>query len=175
MTSLDDVQPTVPPAARGPLLADRSVAVVHEWFGATGGSENVFLAIADLVPHARRIVLWADRDVEVKRLGLHETWLARTPLRRSKALALPLMPLAWRTVGEERYDVVISSSHAFAHTVRLGPPQRTRHLSYVHCSAAPAVRSSRSTSGSAGTCMPTQRTPVRCRRGSGDSGSATPS
>ncbi|MEH1027215.1 glycosyltransferase [Micromonospora profundi] len=135
MTSLDNVQPTVPPPASTPLLADRSVAVVHEWFGATGGSENVFLAIADLVPHARRIVLWADRDVEVDRLGLHETWLAKTPLRRSKALALPLMPLAWRTVGDERYDVVISSSHAFAHTVRLGPPERTRHLSYVHSPA----------------------------------------
>ncbi|MCO1597949.1 glycosyltransferase [Micromonospora sp. RHAY321] len=135
MTSLDDVRPTVPPASPAPLLADRSVAVVHEWFGATGGSENVFLAIADLIPHAQRIVLWADRDVEVERLGLHETWLARTPLRRSKALALPLMPLAWRTVGEDRYDVVISSSHAFAHTVRLGPPERTRHLSYVHSPA----------------------------------------
>ncbi|MET7877720.1 glycosyltransferase [Micromonospora profundi] len=135
MTSLDNVQPTVPSPASTPLLADRSVAVVHEWFGATGGSENVFLAIADLVPHARRIVLWADRDVEVDRLGLHETWLAKTPLRRSKALALPLMPLAWRTVGDERYDVVISSSHAFAHTVRLGPPERTRHLSYVHSPA----------------------------------------
>lgn len=135
MTSVDDRDPVTPPAARPPLLADRSVALVHEWFGATGGSENVFLAIADLLPHARRIVLWADEDVEVDRLGLRETWLARTPLRRSKALALPLMPLAWRTVGEGRYDVVVSSSHAFAHTVRLGSPERTRHLSYVHSPA----------------------------------------
>ncbi|WP_372492263.1 glycosyltransferase [Micromonospora cabrerizensis] len=135
MTSLNNAEPTAAPVTPTPLLADRSVAVVHEWFGATGGSENVFLAIADLLPHARRIVLWADRDVEVEQLGLHETWLARTPLRRSKALALPLMPLAWRTVGDDRYDVVISSSHAFAHTVRLGPPERTRHLSYVHSPA----------------------------------------
>ncbi|MEH0845676.1 glycosyltransferase [Micromonospora sp. CPCC 205711] len=135
MTSLDDTRPVVAPEVRPPLLGDRSVAVVHEWFGATGGSENVYLAIADLVPHARRIVLWADKDVEVERLGLHESWLARTPLRNSKALALPLMPLAWRTVGNEDYDVVISSSHAFAHTVRLGPPERTRHLSYIHSPA----------------------------------------
>ncbi|MCG5469602.1 glycosyltransferase [Micromonospora sp. LAH09] len=132
---MNNAEPTAAPVTPTPLLADRSVAVVHEWFGATGGSENVFLAIADLLPHARRIVLWADRDVEVEQLGLHETWLARTPLRRSKALALPLMPLAWRTVGDDRYDVVISSSHAFAHTVRLGPPERTRHLSYVHSPA----------------------------------------
>jgi glycosyltransferase involved in cell wall biosynthesis len=35
----------------------------------------------------------------------------------------------------ERFDVVISSSHAFAHTVRMGPPQETRYLSYVHSPA----------------------------------------
>jgi glycosyltransferase involved in cell wall biosynthesis len=122
-------------AATGPLLADRSVAVVHEWFGAVGGSENVFLAIADLVPHAERYVLWAERDADVKRFSLRQTWLARTPLRRSKALALPMMPLVWRTSGRPRPDVVISSSHAFAHTVKFGEPDRTRHLSYIHSPA----------------------------------------
>lgn len=114
-------------------LRGRSVALVHEWFGATGGSEEVFRRIADLVPHAERFVLWKDRDVTEP--GLRESWLARTPLTRSKALALPLMPLVWRTLTRERYDVVISSSHAFAHTVRLGSPEQTRYLSYVHAPA----------------------------------------
>ncbi|MET8148636.1 glycosyltransferase [Actinoplanes sp. NPDC049668] len=117
----------------GDLLAGRSVAVVHEWFSAVGGSENVFRAIADLVPHADRRVLWAEPDADAT--GLRQTWLARTPLRRSKALALPLMPLVWRTSGRPAPDVVISSSHAFAHTVKLGDPRRTRHLSYVHSPA----------------------------------------
>jgi glycosyltransferase involved in cell wall biosynthesis len=117
----------------GDLLAGRSVAVVHEWFSAVGGSENVFLAIADLIPHAERHVLWAEPDADAA--GMRETWLARTPLRRSKALALPVMPLVWRTTGRPAPDVVISSSHAFAHTVKLGDPARTRHLSYVHSPA----------------------------------------
>ncbi|WP_305782739.1 glycosyltransferase [Symbioplanes lichenis] len=111
------------------LLAGRRVAVVHEWFSAVGGSENVFLAIADLIPHAERHVLWAEPDAPAA--DLHETWLARTPLRRSKALALPLMPLAWRTTKIDA-EVVISSSHAFAHTVNAGD---ARHLSYVHTPA----------------------------------------
>ena len=115
------------------LLAGRSVALVHEWFGATGGSETVFRRISELVPHAERFVLWKDRDADEPRL--RESWLARTPLRRTKAGALPLMPLAWRTLSRRDYDVVISSSHAFAHTVRLGPPERTRYLSYVHSPA----------------------------------------
>jgi glycosyltransferase involved in cell wall biosynthesis len=117
------------------LLANRSVAIVHEWFGAVGGSETVFLGIAELVPHAKRYVLWADRDVAIGTRGLQESWLARTPLRHTKAFALPVMPLVWRTLTRSRFEVVISSSHAFAHTVRLGPPEQTRHLSYVHSPA----------------------------------------
>src|SRR5690348_5205523 len=114
-------------SARSRPLIGRSVAVVHEWFGATGGSEAVFLNIADLVPHAARFVLWTDSDVN--RTDLRQSWMSRTPLRRAKALALPLMPLAWRTLTRERFDVVISSSHAFAHTVRMGSPDGTRYLS----------------------------------------------
>ncbi|GAB3506932.1 glycosyltransferase [Phytohabitans suffuscus] len=119
-------------AVRGPL-AGRSAALVHEWFGATGGSEEVFRHIGRIVPHGERFVLWKDHDAVEP--GLRESWLARTPLRRAKAAALPFMPLAWRTLSRERFDVVISSSHAFAHTVRLGPPESTRYLSYVHSPA----------------------------------------
>jgi glycosyltransferase involved in cell wall biosynthesis len=117
------------------LLADRSVAVVHEWFSVIGGSERVFLAIADLVPHAARYVLWSEPGAATDTLALSQSWLARTPLRRSKAHALPVMPLVWRTLDRTRFDVVISSTHAFAHTVRLGPPEQTRYLSYVHSPA----------------------------------------
>lgn len=115
------------------LLAGRSVALVHEWFGATGGSEQVFRRIADLLPQAERFVLWKDHDSDEP--NLRESWMAHTPLRRSKAGALPLMPLAWRTLSREKFDVVISSTHAFAHTVRMGPPEETRYLSYVHSPA----------------------------------------
>jgi glycosyltransferase involved in cell wall biosynthesis len=120
----------------GQLLAGRRVAVVHEWYSATGGSEQVFRAIAELLPQATRYVLWAQDDVDPEPLGLRQSWLGRTPLRRSKPLALPVMPLAWRTLDRSaRYDVVISSSHAFAHTVRLGSPEHTRYLSSVHSPA----------------------------------------
>lgn len=134
---MEDDAATAAPASgtglREPLLPHARVALVHEWFGVTGGSENVFRHIAQLAPHARRFVLWKDRGVEEPEL--RESWLARTPARRAKAVALPLMPLVWRTLSRERFDVVISSSHAFAHTVRLGPPAQTRYLSYVHSPA----------------------------------------
>src|SRR5262245_53347110 len=113
-----------------PLFAGRSVALVHEWLAPTGGSEQVFRQITGLVPHARRFVLWnddGDRD-DGEQPGVTESWLARTPLRRHKALALPLMPLVWRTLTRARFDVVISSSHAFAHTVKAGSPDETRYF-----------------------------------------------
>jgi glycosyltransferase involved in cell wall biosynthesis len=131
VTAPDSTQRT----PRAPLLAGRSVAVVHEWFGATGGSEAVFLAIAEQLPQAERLVLWADEDVPTGELRLGQSWLARTPLQRSKALALPVMPLVWRTLSNHHFDVVVSSSHAFAHTVKLGDPEHTRHLSYIHSPA----------------------------------------
>ncbi|MDW5322483.1 glycosyltransferase [Plantactinospora sp. KLBMP9567] len=115
-------------------MAGHAVALVHEWFGATGGSENVFLSLHAIVPHATGFVLWRDRDAR-RGLEFRESWLARTPLRRAKALALPVMPLTWRTLTRERFDVVISSSHAFAHTVKLRQDQGTRYLSYVHSPA----------------------------------------
>ncbi|WP_346117122.1 glycosyltransferase [Micromonospora coerulea] len=107
---------------------------MHEWFGATGGSENVFLALREVLPDATGFVLWRDRDAR-RGLDLRESWLARTPLRRSKALALPLMPLTWRTLTRESFDVVISSSHAFAHTVKLPAAPAARYLSYIHSPA----------------------------------------
>lgn len=117
-----------------PLLTGKRVALVHEWFTAAGGSENVFVAINELLPDAKAYVLWRDADAG---RGEHfqESWLARTPLRGRKPLALPVMPLAWRTLTREHFDVVISSSHAMAHTVKMGSHADTRYLSYIHSPA----------------------------------------
>ncbi len=118
-----------------PPLADRSVALVHEWFGATGGSEQVFLSLARQLPQAQQFVLWKDPGTVVVAGPIRESWMGRTLLRRSKALALPVMPLAWRTLTRDRFDVVVSSSHAFAHTVRIPHSPETRYFSYVHSPA----------------------------------------
>lgn len=48
-------------------------------------------------------------------LSIEETWIARSPLRRSKAISLPFLPRAWRSVDLSDVDRVVASSHAFAH------------------------------------------------------------
>lgn len=90
--------------------------IVHEWLAPTGGSENVFEDLGDIFPDAQRWCLWNDSNGRFP--GVAETWLARTPIRRSKALAVPFAPLAWRTLPERDADWVLCSSHLFAHHAR---------------------------------------------------------
>jgi glycosyltransferase involved in cell wall biosynthesis len=112
----------------------RRVALVHEWFDAVGGSEQVFLEIVKTLPQADRYVLWRDGTAGEGQ-QMTESWLSRTPLRRHKALALPFMLPAWRMLNGGSYHLVLSSSHAFAHSVKFRDQSATRYLSYVHTPA----------------------------------------
>ncbi len=88
--------------------------LAHEWLAPTGGSENVFAELLSTFPDARAVCLWNDAPSRFPP-SIDETWLARTPLRRSKALALPFLSRAWSSVDLSDIDRVVASSHAFAH------------------------------------------------------------
>lgn len=108
--------------------------LVHEWLSRTGGSENVFEVLADTFPDAQRFALWNDSAGRFTQV--EETWLARTPLRRSKALALPFMPLAWRSLPATEADWVLTSTHLFSHHARFrGAAARAPKLVYAHTPA----------------------------------------
>jgi glycosyltransferase involved in cell wall biosynthesis len=111
-------------------------AIVHEWVESIGGSEQVFFAIADAMGPADLWSLWDERpSSDDSGHDIRRTWLSRTPLSGHKAASLPLMPLVWRTQPSPAYDVVISSSHCFAHTVRFPSSRDATYLSYVHTPA----------------------------------------
>ena len=59
--------------------------------------------LASLFPDADILCLWNDAPARYPAREVGETWLARTPLRRHKALALPVMPATWR-VPRRGYD-----------------------------------------------------------------------
>lgn len=106
----------------------------HEWLAPHGGSENVFEQIAAALPAADLQCLWNDAPERFQ--GVAETWLARTPLRGSKAAALPFMSSAWRSVDLDPYDRVISSSHAFGHQLAARAAESGRQgFAYVHTPA----------------------------------------
>lgn len=109
--------------------------LVHEWLARTGGSENVFDAMVDAFPDADLLCLWNDVPGRYPGRRLDETWLARTPLRHRKSLALPAMAATWRQRRGD-YDWALVSSHAFAHHVSFrDQPHDFAKLVYVHSPA----------------------------------------
>lgn len=109
--------------------------VVHEWVEQSGGSEKVLDAILDIFPDAHLRVLWNDAPGRFS-APMSESWLAGTPLRRHKAVALPFMTVAWRGIrAPTEYEWILASSHAFAHHVRVRGQSDVAKLVYAHTPA----------------------------------------
>jgi glycosyltransferase involved in cell wall biosynthesis len=108
-------------------------ALAHEWLDARAGSEKAFEALARLFPDADLFALTDTLGDAFDSGGrpVSTTFIARVPgLRHRRDLALPLMPLAWRTVTRRRYDLVVTSSHACAKGFR--PAREALHLCYCY-------------------------------------------
>ncbi|TXK20027.1 glycosyltransferase family 4 protein [Homoserinibacter sp. GY 40078] len=108
---------------------------MHEWVELRGGSERVLEAIADAYPDADIYCLWNDAPGRFPGRRVHESWLARTPLSRSKVAALPFMPMTWRRLRPaEQPDWILASSHLFAHHAQFVGADVPK-LAYVHTPA----------------------------------------
>lgn len=110
--------------------------IVHEWIERHGGSENVVDVMASAFPDARIHCLWSNAKHRYRDHVVTESWLAKTPLRRNKAVALPFMPATWAATDVSDAEFVLISSHAFAHhtgarRAATGPPR----FVYVHTPA----------------------------------------
>ena len=113
-----------------------SGVLVHEWLSRRGGSENVLEEIAGVFPDAKITALWDDFPERFAAGRVTETWLARTPLRNHKALALPFMLPTWRRLGYSDAEWVLCSSHLFAHHARFaGPARDAPKFVYTHTPA----------------------------------------
>lgn len=125
-----------PMAELADAVAGYRVAVVHEWVDAYAGSEQVFEALAQLLPGADLFALSVKPGIELDVGGraITTTVLDTDRWRDRRGLTLPAMPWAWQHLGQRDYDVVITSHHAFAHANRLKRPGGT-HLAFVHTPA----------------------------------------
>lgn len=94
--------------------------LVHEWIERSGGAEQVLAAMGRAFPDAGIQCLWDDAPERFPDHHVHETWMARTPLREHKALALPFSVPTWRSLrpGIE-YDWMLIGSYVFSHHARL--------------------------------------------------------
>src|SRR4051795_2593357 len=110
------------------------IALVHDFLLDVRGAERVFLAIADLWPEADIFTaVYDEHGTEGRFAGRrgHTSFLQRLrPTARTFRSLLPLYPSAIESFDLSAYDLVISSSSAWAHAVICD--ERTVHVSYCH-------------------------------------------
>lgn len=109
--------------------------LVHEWIERSGGAEQVLAAMGRAFPDAGIQCLWDDAPERFPEHRVHETWMARTPLRRHKALALPFSVPTWRALRPGvSYDWMLIGSYVFSHHARLAGQDVPKYV-YAHTPA----------------------------------------
>lgn len=109
------------------------IALVHDYLAQDGGAERVLKAFHEIWPEAPIFVLFHDRKkiTGFNQEVIRESFLGKLPfINDNFQWYLPLMPLATERHNLEGYDVVLSSTSAFAKGVLTSP--NTLHISYCH-------------------------------------------
>lgn len=111
------------------------IAIVHDWLVTFAGAERVLAEFLEVWPEADLFsVIDFLSDEDRLLLGGKQattTFIQRLPKAKKRYQTyLPLMPHAIEQLDLSGYDVIISSSHAVAKGVLVGPNQT--HVSYVH-------------------------------------------
>lgn len=110
------------------------VAIVHDYLNQAGGAERVVAALHRMFPDAPIFTTLFDPAAVGDPLAAADvrvSWMDRLPAwRRHFRAYLPLYPFAIRSFDLSGYDVVISSSSAWAKGVRV--PESALHLCYCH-------------------------------------------
>ena len=111
-----------------------SLAVVYDWMTVYGGSERLISAILEIYPQAKLHALLhhapAFENTPLANLLVRTSFMQSLPaVHRYYRSLLPLMPFAIETMNANDHGVVLSVSHAVAHTIRTDMSQI--HISYI--------------------------------------------
>jgi len=116
------------------LPARGRVALVHDFLVDVRGAERVFLALCDLYPDADLFTAVYDEGGTEGRFAhrtVHTSFLqSLRPNSRTFRSLLPLYPSAMESLDLRGYDLVLSSSSAWAHGVL--PTEHAVHVCYCH-------------------------------------------
>lgn len=120
-----------PPAAAQP---PRRVALVHDYLNQYGGAERVLEALHDLFPDAPVYTSVYDPQAMpplYRRWDIRTSWMQGLPgWRRFFRHYMPLYPSAFESFDLSGYDLIVSSSSAFAKGII--PAPGARHVCYCH-------------------------------------------
>ncbi len=122
-------------------LEDTKIAIVHDWFlkNSIGGAEKVTFFIDKLLnknysqPDLFSLVSNIEESKKniFKNRRIKKSIIESFPFGKTNVQNyLPLLPFAIEQIDVSGYDLVISSSHAFAKGIITTPEQL--HISYVH-------------------------------------------
>jgi len=109
------------------------IALVHDYLSQSGGAEKVLKAFHEIWPEAPIFVLFQNKEkmAEFEKADVRESFLAKLPFGRTYyQWYLPWMPLATERHNLHEFDIVLSSTSAFAKGVLTRP--NTLHISYCH-------------------------------------------
>lgn len=111
------------------------IALVHDFLLKLGGAERVLKVLSDIFPDAPIYTLLYDK----KKVGevfpearIHPSELQKKPaiIRKRQKYLLPYMPRAIEKLDFGAFDIVLSSSSAFAHGIITN--SNTKHICYCH-------------------------------------------
>ncbi|PIT88385.1 MAG: glycosyltransferase family 4 protein [Candidatus Magasanikbacteria bacterium CG10_big_fil_rev_8_21_14_0_10_36_32] len=109
------------------------IALVHDYLSQDGGAERVLKAFHEIWPEAPIFVLFHDKK-KINYLNpenIRQSFLSKLPLVKSLfQWYLPLMPAATEHHHLKNFDLVLSSTSAFAKGVITAP--EALHVSYCH-------------------------------------------
>ena len=122
-------------------LNSANFAIVHDWFlkKSIGGSEKVTSLIDKFIiknyskPDLFSLVADEEilKDFQDKSRKIGTSFIQKLPFGNKNVQSyLPILPFAIEQIDLRRYDLVISSSHAFAKGIITSPDQL--HISYIH-------------------------------------------
>src|SRR6201995_4930333 len=114
--------------------ANSRVALVHDFLLDVRGAERVFIELCEMWPDADIFTAVYDEEGTEGRFAgrtVHSSFLNKLrPSARTFRALLPLYPAAIESFDLSEYDLVVSSSSAWAHAVLCD--ERTVHVSYCH-------------------------------------------
>ena len=122
-------------------LVDAKIAVVHDWFlkNSMGGAEKVTYIIDKLLNknYSQPDLFALVSNIEDSKKNIFKNRIIKKSIIESLPFGktkvqnyLPFLPFAIEQIDVSEYDLVISSSHAFAKGVITSPEQM--HISYIH-------------------------------------------
>ncbi len=122
-------------------IKDSNIAIVHDWFlkKSFGGSEKVTFALNNFLNerYSTPDIFSLTSNIQNSKTNIsggskiNTSFIQSLPFGKTNVQSfLPLLPYAVEQLDLRKYDLVISSSHAFAKGILTSPDQL--HISYVH-------------------------------------------